>query len=89
MYLSTEAIYENGVLRPTIPLAALKDGQHVTVVLYDEEELRKREREFIEEMRAEGRIVQLPEISPAPPTKFEPIKIQGKPLSETILEERR
>ena len=89
MYLSTEAIYENGVLRLTSPVHGLATGQKVTVVIYDEDELRKREKEFLEQMKAEGRVVELPENPPAPPKKFEPIKIQGKPLSETILEERR
>lgn len=88
MYLSTEAIYENGVLRPTTPLTGIADGKRVTVVLYDEDELREREREFIAQMKMEGRIASFPEATP-PAVPFEPIKIQGEPLSQTILEERR
>jgi predicted DNA-binding antitoxin AbrB/MazE fold protein len=89
MYVSTEAVYENGVLRPVTPLTGLSNGQQLTVVLYDEEELRKREKEFIQQMKAEGRMVELPQTVTTPPKKFEPIKIQGQPLSETILEDRR
>jgi predicted DNA-binding antitoxin AbrB/MazE fold protein len=69
MYISTEAVYNNGVLRPTAPLTQLANGQHVIVILYDEEELRKREKEFIEQMKAEGRIVQFPEAAPPPPVE--------------------
>ena len=89
MYVSTEAVYENGALRLASPVYGLANGQKVTIVIYDEDELRKREKEFLEQMKAEGRVAELPENPPAPPKKFEPIKIQGKPLSESIIEERR
>jgi predicted DNA-binding antitoxin AbrB/MazE fold protein len=92
MYLTIEAIYENGRLRPVSPLAGMAEGQRLTVVLYDEAELRRREADFYELMKQEGKIAQFPEPSTEPPTvavPFEPIKIQGEPLSQTILEERR
>lgn len=89
MYVSIEAVYEDGILRPVTPLAALANGQKVTIVVYDADELHVREKEFIAKMKEEGRVVELPQTLTSPPKKFEPIKIQGQPLSETILEERR
>ena len=40
-------------------------------------------------MEVDGLIVRFPESGEPPPANFKPIEIIGKPLSETILEERR
>jgi len=47
-----------------------------------------RERAFIESLRAEGLLVSTPTASPNAPRNFKPVPIKGKPLSQTIIEDR-
>lgn len=89
MNLMIEATYENGVFRPVAQVPWLTEGQRVTITVEDEAEIQKREAEFRRQMVEEGRIVHLPAPDEPPPANFTPIKIIGKPLSETIIEERR
>jgi predicted DNA-binding antitoxin AbrB/MazE fold protein len=87
--LMIEATYENGVFRPVVQVPWLTEGQRVTITVEDEAEIQKREAAFRRQMKEEGRIVQFPPPEEPPPANFTPIKIIGKPLSETIIEERR
>lgn len=87
MNVIVEATYENGVLRPLGSLAGLAEGQRVTITVEDETEIDKRERELIQEMESQGMLVHLPPPTDVP-EEFEPIEIIGKPLSETIIEDR-
>lgn len=89
MNLMIEAIYENGVLRPVAQLPGLVDGQRVTITVEDEAEIQKREAEFHRRMEEDGLIVHFPEPDEPAPADFKPIEVSGKPLSETIIEERR
>ena len=89
MNMMIEATYENGVFRPVAQLPGLTEGQRVTITIEDEAEIKKREAEFRRKMKEEGRIVHFPPPQEPPPANFTPIKITGKPLSETIIEERR
>jgi hypothetical protein len=43
----------------------------------------------VEQMQAEGLFADPPAAPPAMPPDFQPIRVQGPPLSETILAERR
>ena len=52
----------------------------------DEERL---ETELLQKMLAEGLITHIPEGISDEDDDFEPIEVEGKPLSETIIEERR
>jgi hypothetical protein len=47
-----------------------------------------RKREFIEHLRSKGLLVSEPTASPGTPRNFKPIPIQGKPLSQIIIEDR-
>ena len=89
MNLMFEATYENGVFRPIAQVPGLTEGQRVTITVEDEAELKKREEVFRRKMEEDGLIVHFPEPEEPPPANFTPIKIIGKPLSETIIEERR
>jgi len=57
----------------------------------DEAEMRRREAEFERRLLEKGLTVKLPlpASSAMPFEEYEPIKVQGKPVSETIIEERR
>jgi len=87
------AIYENGALRPTTLLFDLKEGQQVqiTVQLLEEltpEKTARREADLIRRMRAAGLIEHIPPPDEAPPADWQPITIEGEPLSETIIRMR-
>ena len=43
----------------------------------------------VRQMQAEGLFAEPPTSPPAMPPDFQPIQVQGQPLSETILSERR
>jgi len=88
MNLMIEATYENGVFRPVVQVPGLTEGQRVTITVEDEAEIRKREQELKRQMEAEGLIAHFPKTA-EPVPGFKPIKIDGPPLSQTILEERR
>ena len=89
MNLMIEATYENGIFRPVAQVPGLTEGQRVTITVEDEVEIKKREAEFRRKMEDEGLIAHFPEPQQPPPANFSPLKIAGKPLSETIIEERR
>ena len=88
MNLMFEATYENGVFRPVAQLPGLTEGQRVTITVEDDAENDKIEEELIRQMDAEGLILHFPAPDEPPPENFTPIEIIGKPLSETIIEER-
>jgi len=47
-----------------------------------------REREFIERLRGKGMIVTFPPSKLKVPRNFKPVPVKGKPVSETIIEDR-
>jgi predicted DNA-binding antitoxin AbrB/MazE fold protein len=93
------AIYENGVLRPTVPeaLAELAPGQEVWITVRDIETDSVRaprlKEKMLQRMRAEGTLEEDPVPDPDPMSdeeykKFQPIRIEGEPLSETVIRMR-
>ena len=60
----------------------------VAAKLLEEAEANRRAAVF-EQMRAEGLLADPPASVPPAPVDFQPIHVQGKPLSEVIIEERR
>jgi predicted DNA-binding antitoxin AbrB/MazE fold protein len=89
--LTCEAVYENGVLRPTKPLGTLAEGAtfHLTVATTDSHRAeRKTYEELLQQMREEGRLVSCPRPSEPIPADWRPVAIQGEPLSETVLKMR-
>jgi predicted DNA-binding antitoxin AbrB/MazE fold protein len=84
-----EAIYQNGVLRPTKPLSGLTEGQVVSVTLQNSavapEEMKRREEEFLSYLESHELLAH-----PSPPTEaypkdYRPIVLEGEPLSETVI----
>ena len=87
------AVYENGVLRPTTLLLDLKEGQRVqiTVQILEElspEETARRQAELVRRMEAAGLLMRFPPPSEPPPADWQPLVIEGEPLSETIIKMR-
>ena len=89
----TEAIYEHGVLRPISEQLPLREGQRVRVAVeaipdQAQGDLVSREASFIDQMRAERRVLSLPTPSQPPPSNWQPFSLPGEPLSETIIKMR-
>lgn len=93
MTQTASAIYENGVLRPTSLLFDLRAGQQVliTVQVLEEltpEETARRRAELLRRMEAAGALVHFPPPAELPPADWQPLTIEGEPLSETIIKMR-
>lgn len=88
------AVYENGVFRPVTLFFDITEGQRVIltvepIVELDPEEYARRHAEKLRRMEAEGML----ETEPVPvegpkPEGFQPLVLEGEPLSETILKMR-
>jgi predicted DNA-binding antitoxin AbrB/MazE fold protein len=93
MDMMLEAIYEEGVLRPTSPLKGLADGQRVWVIVREsgdgEDDVAQREAELLRRLEADGLLVHAPPATNPPPSGFRPISLQGELLSEEIIRDRR
>ncbi|GEM_PF-5772487 len=94
MNSTIEAIYENGVLRPVQPLTGLAEGQMVSVRVewnHAESTVTEEEREqaFLRMMEDEGLLVHFPPPDVPPPADFKPLVLDGPPLSQQIIEDRR
>jgi predicted DNA-binding antitoxin AbrB/MazE fold protein len=90
---TASAIYENGVLRPTSLLFDLREGQQVQItvqVLEDltAEETARRCVELLRRLEAAGALAHFPVPAEPPPADWQPLTIEGEPLSETILRMR-
>lgn len=86
---TVEAIYENGIFKPVSSVPkTLKEHERVKVIIENETDNVRVSDELLREMLAEGMISRIPEGISDEDDDFEPIKIKGKPISETILEDR-
>ena len=90
---TASAIYENGVLRPTSRLIDLREGQQVQItvqVLEDlpAEDTARRRVELLRRLEDAGALAHFPLSAEPPPADWQPLTIEGEPLSETILKMR-
>ena len=60
-----------------------------TIAQFVEEAEKARIAVAVERLRAQGILLATAELSQPIPASFKPIQVQGKPLSEVIIEERR
>jgi hypothetical protein len=87
------AVFEKGSLRPVVPLEGLVEGQQVWVtvreMVQEPDEQGRREAEMLRRMEAEGSLetASVP-VEGSPPTDFQPLVLQGEPLSETVIRMR-
>lgn len=86
---TVEAIYENGIFKPVSSVPkTLKEHERVRVIIENKSEDIRVSDKLLREMLAERMISRIPEGITDEEDDFEPIKIKGKPISETILEDR-
>jgi predicted DNA-binding antitoxin AbrB/MazE fold protein len=87
-----QAVYENGVLRPLTPLTGVAEGQTVSVIVReavtDPEEIKRREAAFLRHMEENGLLERFPPPKGPPPKDWQPLVLEGEPLSETIIRMR-
>lgn len=87
-----QAVYENGVLRPIRPLVGVAEGQAVYVVarpiITDPEEVARRHAEVLRRMDAAGMVEHYPVPAEPPPKNWQPLVLEGEPLSETVIKMR-
>ena len=94
MEQNAEAIYENGVLRPVSALRDLAEGQRVFLTVRPILEANptadaERQAELLRRLEADGALVHFPPPSEPPPKDFHPLVLEGEPLSETVIKNRR
>lgn len=91
MSRTIKGIYHNGVIKP-LNKVKLKDGTVVTMTIDAEDsELSQRAKsqlELLNRLKAKGLIKDIPQkgLEKMPP--FVPIKVKGKPVSQTIIADR-
>ncbi len=86
---TVEAIYENGIFKPVSSVPeTLKEHERVKVIIENEMDVVRVSDELLREMLAEGMISRIPEGITDEEDDFEPIEIEGRPFSETLLEDR-
>ena len=86
---TVEAIYENGIFRPVSSVPkSLKEHERVKIIIENETEDTRVSDILLREMLAEGMISHIPEGLSDEDEDFEPIEIEGRPFSETLLEDR-
>lgn len=87
---TVEAIYENGIFKPISGVPAhLKEHERVKLIIENEPENVQVSDKLLREMLAEGLISRIPEgVLDEEEDDFEPIEIEGRPFSETLLEDR-
>ena len=94
MTTTLEAIYENGIFKPVTSVpSSIREFERVRIIIETETEIQSQNTrvspETLREMLAEGMISHIPEgITEEENDDFNPIEIKGKPLSETLLEDR-
>ena len=87
--MTVEAIYENGIFKPISRVPeSLKEHERVKIIIENDAENLRVSDELLREMLAEGLISHIPERITDEEDDFEPVEIKGKPLSETVLEDR-
>jgi predicted DNA-binding antitoxin AbrB/MazE fold protein len=88
-----QAVYEKGVLRPKTVLADLKEGQEVVVTVQslagEQGEEDRRYAELLRRMEAAGMVEHLSPPTEPPPAGWQPVVLEGEPLSETVIKMRR
>lgn len=87
------AVYENGLLRPVTHLRELNEGQEVLlrvepVAELNAAEMEHREAELEQQMQADGWTEQITPPNEPPPATWQPLVIEGEPLSQTIIQMR-
>ena len=90
MTMTIEIAPEIGkLLRTEAERKGLSPDQFVELVLEEKPSTRKISKEILREMLADGMISRIPEGITDEEDNFEPLEFNGKPVSETLLEERR
>ncbi len=81
-----KGIYRNGVIEPLEPID-VKEGEAVTIVVEDTLEFSE-DMDVLLSLHRIGLINSFPDFTVKTLPEVQPIVVKGKPISETIIEER-
>lgn len=93
MSRTIKGIYHNGVIKP-LDKVKLKDGTVITMTMTIDAEGSERSQraksqlELLNRLKAKGLIKDIPQKGLEKMTPFLPIKVKGKPVSQTIIADR-
>jgi predicted DNA-binding antitoxin AbrB/MazE fold protein len=89
MTTTLEVIYENGIFKPLSAVPeTFREHERMKITVETEVKPKLTQAEFDQVLFNEGLLVNFP-IEMDETDNFEPIEFEGKPISETIIEERR
>ena len=89
MTTTLEVIYEDGIFKPVSAVPeTFKEHERMKITVETEVKPKLTQEEFDQILFDEGLLVNFP-LETDDDDDFEPIEFSGKPISETIIEERR
>jgi predicted DNA-binding antitoxin AbrB/MazE fold protein len=90
MTTTLEVIYENGIFKPISSVPSIfKEHERMKITVETEPKPQMSEDEFLQMLLKEGHISNIPQKYTDEDDDFEPVEIEGEPISETIIRERR
>ena len=90
MATTLEVIYENGIFKPLSKVPkTFKEHERMKIIVETEVKPQMSEDEFLQIMLDEGHISNVPQSFTDADDDFEPIEVEGEPVSEMIIRERR
>lgn len=90
MTTTLEVIYENGIFKPlSVVPEIVKEHERMKIVIETEPKPQMTEDEFLEMLLKDGLLANIPQKYTDEDDDFDPIEIEGEPISETIIRERR
>lgn len=90
MTTTLEVIYENGMFKPLSSVPdTFKEHERMRITVETEIKPQMSEEEFLQMLLKDGLLANVPQKYTDDDDDFEPIEIEGEPISETIIRERR
>jgi predicted DNA-binding antitoxin AbrB/MazE fold protein len=90
MTTTLEVIYENGIFKPVSGVPkTFREHERMKIIVETEVKPSMSEDEFLQMLMKDELISNIPKEYTDEDDDFEPIEVEGEPISETIIRERR
>lgn len=90
MTTTLEVIYEDGIFKPLSRVPeTFKEHERMKITIETEVKPQMSEDEFLQMLLKEGLLANIPQKYTDEDDDFDPIEIEGEPISEMIIRERR
>jgi predicted DNA-binding antitoxin AbrB/MazE fold protein len=86
MAVILKGIYRNGVIEPLTPVK-IKEGTSVAIFIEDTQEFLE-DLDVLISLHRDGFLNSLPALTAETLPEIQPVSVKGKPVSETIIEDR-